>query len=896
MRPTQGATVNDRIVLPNENEAASLGDWDHLRSLAGLIADWVWEQDPAGRFTRVFGSVIEGDPTGRPADVLGKTREDLGLRADDVAASDAPISVPSIPRPAFRDVVFSRTLADGSQRYIQISGAPYFDTKGRCLGYRGVGRDVTAHQTRFVELRRFQLAMNASPDTLFVTDVDAMRFLHVNDTACSMTGYAREEFLRTSPTTITRQTPEQLAKAYAEAIAAGSAGVTAKTHMVPNRDGSRRGWWELHRRATQVDGRWLIVTVSREVTARVLAEETAHRAKRMYATLGATNEAIMRGASRQDVFQQVCNAAVQAGGFASASILLADSGTDRVSTVAIAGLGEQQMRSVTLSIDPETAEGQGLVGTAIRTQAPCISNDFLNDAKTQPWHALAVEARLKSCAAVPIRRGGRVVGALQLCSTEKRAFDEETVALLERVAENLAFAMVNFEREAERQRTDGRVRHLAMHDSLTGLPNRLLFSELLAMAIRTAQRHQRGFAVMSIDIDRFKILNESLGCDAGDELLKEIAKRLRSCLRASDVVARFGSDKFVVLLSEADLPDGATRVGRRLLEAVIEPMNLLGQECRVTASIGISTFPKDGSDMQTLLKNADMAMYQAKEEGKNSFQFYAPGMKAQPLERLTLEAALRTALAEDQFFLHYQPKLDLKTGRIRGAEALLRWSHPEFGVLSPAQFIQLAEETGLIVPIGRWVLKTACAQSMAWQRLGLPPVAVAVNVSARQFAGDDLLRDVVAALESSGMPPELLELEITEGTVMVNPVRALTLLKKFKALGIRIAMDDFGLGHASLEQIKGLPIDILKVDRSFIKNLPDSTQDRAITEAVIQMAKTLSLVVVAEGVETQAQEAFLRDLACDASQGYFFARPCAEADFAELLRRHVPSIGPNGAS
>jgi len=311
---------------------------------------------------------------------------------------------------------------------------------------------------------------------------------------------------------------------------------------------------------------------------------------------------------------------------------------------------------------------------------------------------------------------------------------------------------------------------------------------------------------------------------------------------------------------------------------------LLGQECRVTASIGIALFPNDGEDEQTLMKNADSAMYFAKEEGKNNFQFYSSEINSQTLERLTLESNLRRAMERNEFSLNYQAKLDLRSGAITGVEALLRWNNAELGSVSPTKFIPVAEETGLIVHIGRWVLRTACEQNVAWQREGLPPINMAVNLSGRQFADDNLVEDIATILRETGMKPGLLELEITEGMLIHNIERALKLLTAIKKMGVRLAIDDFGTGYSSLGQLKNFPIDTLKVDRSFIRDLATDSEDKAITSAIIAMGKTLSLTVVAEGVETIEQQDFLRDQACDEMQGYYFSKPIAADDFAALLR------------
>lgn len=438
----------------------------------------------------------------------------------------------------------------------------------------------------------------------------------------------------------------------------------------------------------------------------------------------------------------------------------------------------------------------------------------------------------------------------------------------------------------ERRRAEERVRFLANHDSLTRLPNRAMFSDLLNFTIQNARRNHQQFAVLFIDLDRFKVVNDTLGHEAGDQLLREMAQRLTDSLRAGDVVARLGGDEFVVLAQNVGEQDVVAGIARKILAALIKPVTVGGQECRITASIGICQYPDGAQDEPTLMKYADIAMYRAKDEGKNTFQFYNSQLQTYTFERLALEARLRNALERGEFMLHYQPKLDLRTGAITGVEALLRWQQPELGMVPPTQFIPVAEETGLIAPIGRWVLQTACAQNMVWQRAGLPPLKMAVNLSARQFSEDSLLEDIAAVLRDTGMPAELLELELTEGMVMQNVERATRVLTAIKRMGVRIAIDDFGVGYSSLAQIKRFPIDTLKVDRSFVRDLSQNAEDRAIIKAIIAMGKTLCLTVVAEGVETEEQENFLRERACDESQGFYFSRPLAPAQLEELVRRH----------
>jgi diguanylate cyclase (GGDEF)-like protein/PAS domain S-box-containing protein len=435
----------------------------------------------------------------------------------------------------------------------------------------------------------------------------------------------------------------------------------------------------------------------------------------------------------------------------------------------------------------------------------------------------------------------------------------------------------------ERRNTEERIRYLAQHDELTGLANRASLQTALARAIEHARRHNRRVAVLFIDLDRFKIINDTLGHDAGDAVLKTVSARLRESLRGSDVIARQGGDEFVVLVEEFASETDLAGVARKVLETFAQPLHLGGQEFTLTASIGIGTYPDDGRDVQALLKAADIAMYRAKESGKNNFQFYSPQMNSHSFERLALEAALKRALERGELLLHYQPKLDLATGRIAGLEALIRWEHPDMGLVSPLRFIPIAEETGLIAPIGAWVLGEACRQVKAWEEAGLGPFTIAVNASGRQFVRGALLEEVLAALHSTGLEPHLLELELTESTVMQNPERAAGVLSELAQLGVSLAIDDFGTGYSSLAYLKRFPVSTLKIDRSFVMDLPDDPDDAAITRAVIALARSLKLTVVAEGVETPRQLDFLSAHGCDLVQGFFVAKPMTADAFERFM-------------
>ena len=452
------------------------------------------------------------------------------------------------------------------------------------------------------------------------------------------------------------------------------------------------------------------------------------------------------------------------------------------------------------------------------------------------------------------------------------------------------------ELRGEKIRAEEQIRQLGLYDSLTDLPNRHLFKEQLSDAVARADRTGQALVMLSLNLDRFKRINDTLGREVGDLLLKEVASRLNKSLRQTDYVtridsnaashhiARQGGDEFTVLLGDLSQAQEATKVARRILEALSQPFNLNGNEIVMSASIGIAVYRLDGNDAESLLKNADAAMHYAKEQGKNNCQYYNDKMNTSAFQKMTLESNLHKALERDEFSLYYQPKIDVASGSTIGVEALIRWRHPDLGLVSPAEFIPMAEESGLIVPIGEWVLDSACAQLRAWQEDGLTPVPVAVNLSAKQFHQQNIAAIVMRALQDHGVDPRLLELEITESTAMRNAEATGTTLRNLKALGVRIAIDDFGTGYSSLSYLKRFPIDSLKIDRSFVTELPGNQDDATIAQAIITMAHALRLKVIAEGVETEAQLEFLTANGCDEIQGYYFSRPLPAEQCTQLLR------------
>jgi diguanylate cyclase (GGDEF)-like protein/PAS domain S-box-containing protein len=436
----------------------------------------------------------------------------------------------------------------------------------------------------------------------------------------------------------------------------------------------------------------------------------------------------------------------------------------------------------------------------------------------------------------------------------------------------------------ERKRADERLNYMAQYDALTGLPNRSLFRDRLAHGLSQARRSGRPAAVLFIDLDRFKIVNDTLGHAIGDKLLQEAAARLKECVRSGDTVGRFGGDEFAMILLDLAKPGDAGLVAQKVNDILARPFDLDGNRTFVSASIGITLYPTDATDPETLSMNADAAMYRAKEKGRNNYQFFTPEMNERAVQRMQMETAMRRALERGEFLLHYQPKTDVASGAICGAEALLRWAHPERGLVSPAEFIPVLEETGLIVPVGEWVMREACRQIAAWQRAGLKVPPVAVNLSARQFQQKNLEQTIHDAIREGGIDPALLQFEITESLLMNDPQEAERTLRALKQAGVKLSIDDFGTGYSSLAYLRRFPLDALKIDRAFVKDIVANADDAAITLAVISLAHSLGLKVVAEGVETEAQLNLLALHSCDEMQGYYFSRPVAPAALEAMVR------------
>jgi diguanylate cyclase (GGDEF)-like protein/PAS domain S-box-containing protein len=863
MSPSKTVARIGESQRPKKRSASSRLADERLQSVIELAADFYWEQDARYRFTVYRPS---GEPDAELVGLVGKTSFEF---FSEPAQGDArePLVATLERRAPFRDVLHRLGSDAAGARYFNLSGQPIFDQRNRFRGYRGIARDVSAvvRAERFIHLEHAIAHMLAGADDVATGLREVIRAM------CDAQSWTAGNFW----------TVDAQRDTLRHEVGWNSGGHERRSVLSP---GDRLPHWLTHGPV------WIGDATRNPRTSRLEPAEPEGWStgllipvKAGSATIGVLDFYAPRVAAPEPQFLKLLrNAGAEIGRFhqrAHALERLRESEERFSSTMALAAIGIAHVEDGGRFryVNPQLCSMLGyteqeLLAMTVRDISHLgdahVTDDLRDQLRSGAIQSFKMEKRY-------LRKDGSAiwVGLTIACKRDRNGQCLYDISVIEDIS--------------SRKRAEERIQYLATHDGLTGLPNRLMFMQLLGLSIETARRHGRKLAVLFIDLDRFKIINDTLGHEAGDVLLREISARLRECLRAADVVARLGGDEFVVLLQEVDEARAAA-VAREILAVLMKPVVILGQECRVTASIGVCLHPEDGQDDQAVMKNADMAMYLAKEEGKNNVQFFTIGMKPQSIERLSLETNLRRALELDEFSLHYQAKVNFKSGAITGVEALLRWQNPELGSVPPARFIPLAEETGLIVPIGAWVLRTACAQSVAWQKQGLPPVCLSVNLSMRQLSDEGLVGEIERVLTDTGLAPQLLELEVTESAIMHDAERAVRVLTAIKNLGVRLAIDDFGTGYSSLAHLKRFPIDTLKVDRSFIREVPNDAEDRAIAEAIIAMGKTLSLTVVAEGVETPEQQAFLSDRHCDEMQGYYFSTPVAAQDFAELLREYSP--------
>lgn len=601
--------------------------------------------------------------------------------------------------------------------------------------------------------------------------------------------------------------------------------------------------------------------------------------------LSRCNEALVRASSEPELLEAICRQIVENGGYRLAWVGFARHDDDKsVQPAAFAGFGGDYVAGLKLTWGDDLRR-RGMAGLAICEGRPAIARHLATDPVFEPWREAARKSGFASCMALPLTGKDEVLGTLSIYSADADAFDAEETRLLQELAADMAFGIVSLREAARREEAERALAYQANFDTITGLANRNLFSDRVRQAIVHAARTGHQVAVLVLSLDRFKAIKDSLGHGAGDALLQHVGQSLTAALREGDTLARLSGNEFALAIGDLTTADDVAPVALKLLATVLEPMTLEGRTVYTSASIGISLYPKDGAQADSLLQNADAAMSSAKSMGSNLFRFYAAEMNERISALFAMESELRRAIAQDELRVYFQPRVNLASGEMSGAEALVRWQHPERGLIAPSEFIPVAEETGLILPLGEWVIKRVCRQQRAWLNTGMPVPPVAVNLSALQFRQENLAQLIRHELETNQLDARYLEMEITESTLMDNLDEAVATLHQLKATGIKLSLDDFGTGHSSLSRLRHLPIDHLKIDQSFVRNLITDPEDAAVCHAIIGLAHNLRMTVIAEGVETEGQANYLRQQRCDEIQGYYFSRPLPLGDFEQLLVR-----------
>jgi diguanylate cyclase (GGDEF)-like protein len=625
-----------------------------------------------------------------------------------------------------------------------------------------------------------------------------------------------------------------------------------------------------------------LVGTMQDITERKLAEHTQIRLNRALKLLSECNTTLVHATEESKLLSEICSLIVEEGGYLMAWVGFAEhDAAKNVSVIAQYGDVKNYLGSLKLSW-ADTQEGRGPTGTAIRTSLTDVNQDYQTNPRMVLWREAALASGYRSSIALPLNSAKHVLGALTIYAGEADVFGEEEVKLLEELANDLAYGIATLRTRAEHEEAEKQLEFLAHHDILTKLPNRLLLRDRFEQAMAQANRAHSGVAVMFLDLDNFKQVNDTLGHNYGDKLLVRVVERLRGCLRDADTISRQGGDEFVILLP--NLRDLAiiSGIAQHIIECFSDPFEIDGYSINTTFSVGVSLYPDDGVEFDTLLGNADIALYQAKDSGRDTYRFFSEKMNIDAQEQLQLQGQLRNAVKNQEFILHYQPQIDIASGHIVGTEALVRWQHPELGLIPPGKFIPLAERSGLVIPMGDWVLNEACRQARIWHDKG-HALMMAVNLSALQFKRGNLLETVTHALKRSGLPAELLELELTESILLQDVDVAIKTLRSLKDMGVKLSIDDFGTGYSSLSYLKRLAVNKLKIDQSFVRDLAADPDSAAIVRAIIQLGHTLQLTVIAEGVETDAQLTFLRNYGCDEAQGYLYSRPIPATEFVKLL-------------
>jgi diguanylate cyclase (GGDEF)-like protein/PAS domain S-box-containing protein len=750
-----------------------------------------------------------------------------------------------------------------------------------------IERHRTAERLRASE-EQYRMLFDHNPHPMWVYDRQSLRVLAVNRAAILHYGYSEQEFLGLTIRDLTP--PEDIARMEQAVLSLGQSTKGIWCHR--KKDGSLIDV-EIASHPIDFNGRPARMVLLIDMTQQLAAERELIRVSRAQRMSRACSEALIRADDEEVLLREVCRIAVEIGGYSMAWVGFArDDETRSIVPVASFGRDAHSVDGLRVSWLDQAPAGRGPAGAALHRGEVRILPDFGADADFQPWYEAAMEHGFRGGVCLPLRSRERTFGVFNLYASEVADISADELSLLQALADDLTFGINNLHLRAERQAAEREIRQLAYFDPLTRLPNRIRLLERLKEALAANAASQREGALLFIDLDNFKTLNDTLGHDQGDRLLQQVGMRLAECVRDSDLVARLGGDEFVVLLENlAPDSDQATRaaraVGGKILAALNQPFRLAGYETHSTPSIGITLFAGHQDDVGELLKRADLAMYQAKAAGRNTMRFFDPRMQAAISDRAALESDLRQGMQRNEFLLEYQPQVD-GNGRVIGAEVLLRWDQLQRGLVAPADFIPLAEESGLIVPLGLWVLETACRQLVAWnQKPQSAGLTLAVNVSARQFRHPDFVEQVLTVLERTGVDPGRLKLELTESLLVDNMEDTIARMNALQARGVGFSLDDFGTGYSSLAYLKRLPLDQLKIDQSFVRDVLTDPNDAVIARTIVALGQSLGLSVIAEGVECEAQRDFLACNGCHAYQGYLFSRPLPAEQFERLLEGKV---------
>ena len=848
--------------LQRKTAESALGESEkRFRETFELAATGIAHVALDGRFLRVNRSLCE--MFGYEEDELvGRSVKDLS-HPDDRDVTDAVrerMQSGEVPSARFEKRYFRK---DGSMVWVAITVALARDASGAPLHEISVLEDITERKEREATLQRFRTALDSSADMVFLFRMRDGVLLDFNEAVCSYLGYTREELLRLRPQDVRAGlTAEALRAELNELLVTpGRSNIIVTEYR--RKDGSV---FPAESRRSILDtpqGRVIVVN-SRDLTERRSAEKRRAAQARYQKKIARLGQSALAKRDSAELLEQAVQSVLEGLSGDVVAYVERGAGANEVVARRVDGLTEALPEAAAAVCDPHSP-----LGRVLATEVPAVVEPRWKEEGPLPF-AWAKPYQSAALVAVPGDRGAR--GVLCALAKQPRAFGPEEMRFLGAAASMVSAALHRLDSEE-------RLAYLAQFDPLTGLPNRALLSDRFSQMIVLARRRGAPLGVLFIDLDDFKLVNDTQGHAAGDELLKEAARRLLGAVRQGDTVARISGDEFAVIVGDLARADDAALIAQKIIDRLGEGFAIRGKEVFVTASIGIATFPADGDNAETLLGAADAAMYRAKQAGRNAFQFFTAEINQRTRARAQLGVELRRALERDEYTLAYQPKIDLATGRTIGAEALLRWHHPERGTVAPVEFIPVLEESGLIVPVGEWVLARACRDLKAWQSSGRQVMPVAVNLSARQFRQQDLEGRIRSIVDAAGIEPSLIELEITESQLMHDPEHASKVLRALGKAGLRVAIDDFGTGYSSLAYLTRFPLASLKIDRSFVSHALTDKADATIVRSIVDMAHTLGFTVIAEGVESGPQAEFLRDLGCEQAQGFLFARPMGAAAF-----------------